>query len=103
CPTVVSVVWGGGCWWAVIEPFLGARGLTPGDQVWAASVPLLDAVALAIALRTALQVRFRYPSAILIAAGLGCQLGSDLARSAQELSDTFGWGGVLAALSVAAP
>ena len=101
--TIVSVAVGVGVWLIVIEPFLGDRGLTPGDQVWAASVPLLDAVALAIALRTALQVRFRYPSAILIAAGLGCQLGSDLARSAQELSDTFGWGGVLAALSVAAP
>ena len=101
--TIVSIAVGVGVWLIVIEPFLGDNGVATVDHVWAASIPLLEAVALAIALRTALQVRFRYPSPVLLAIGLACQLGSDLSRSAEELRHTVGSGGVFAALSVAAP
>ncbi len=101
--TIVSIAVGVGVWLIVIEPFLGDRNIAPGDHVWAASIPLLDAVALAIALRTALQVRFRFPAAILVAVGIAFQLGSDVARSAEDLRDTFGSGGMFAALSIAAP
>ena len=101
--TIVSIAVGVGVWLIVIEPFLGDSDVATVDHVWAASIPLLEAVALAIALRTALQVRFRYPSTILFVIGLAFQLGSDVARSAQELRDTFGSGGVFDALSIAAP
>ena len=101
--TIVSIAVGVGVWLIVIEPFLGDSDVATVDHVWAASIPLLEAVALAIALRTALQVRFRYPSTILFVIGLAFQLGSDVARSAQELRDTFGSGGAFDALSIAAP
>ncbi len=101
--TIVSIAVGVGVWLIVIEPFLNDREVALGDRVWAASIPLLDALALAIALRTVVQVRFRYPSAILLAAGLALQLGADVTRSVQELRDSFGPGGLSAALSVAAP
>ena len=101
--TIVSIAVGVGVWLIVIEPFLGDSEVATVDHVWAASIPLLEAVALAIALRTALQVRFRYPSPVLLAIGLACQLGSDLSRGAEELRHTVGSGGVFAALSVAAP
>ncbi len=91
--TIVSIAVGVGVWLIVIEPFLGDSGVATVDHVWAASIPLLEAVALAIALRTALQVRFRYPSTILFVIGLAFQLGSDVARSAQELRDTSGRAG----------
>ena len=101
--TIVSIAVGVGVWLIVIEPFLSDRDVALGDRVWAASIPLLDALALAIALRTVVQVRFRYPSAILLAVGLALQLAADVTRSVQELRDTYGPGGVFAALSVAAP
>ena len=101
--TIVSIAVGVGVWLIVIEPFLGESDVAPTDHVWAASIPLLEAVALAIALHTTVQMRFRYPSAILLAVGLAFQLCSDVARSAQELRDTVGSGGVFDALSIAAP
>ncbi len=101
--TIVSIAVGVGVWLIVIEPFLGDNDVAPGEHVWAASIPLLDAVALAIALRTALQVRLRYPSAILFAVGLACQLGADVANSAQALRNASAPDGLFAALAVAAP
>ncbi len=100
---IVGIAVGVGVWLIVIEPFLNDRDFPLGDRVWAASVPLLDALALAIAIRTAVQVRFRYPSAILLAVGLGVQLMADVTRSVAELRDTFTPGSAVAALSVAAP
>ncbi len=100
---IVSVAVGVGVWLIVIEPFLNDREVPLGDRVWAVIVPLIDALALAIAIRTVIQVRFRYPSAVLVAVGLGMQLTADTSRSVQELRDTFGPGGLAAALSVAAP
>ena len=100
---IVSVAVGVGVWLIVIEPFLNDRNLPLGDRIWAVSVPLVDALALAIAIRTVIQVRFQYPSAVLVAVGLGVQLTADVTRSVQELRDSFGPGGLAAALSVAAP
>ena len=100
---IVSVAVGVGVWLIVIEPFLNDRAVPLGDRIWAVAIPLLDAFALAIAIRTATQVRFQYPSAVLVAVGLGLQLAADVTRSVQELRDSFGPGGFPAALSVAAP
>ena len=100
---IVSVAVGVGVWLIVIEPFLNDRDLPLGDRIWAVSIPLVDALALAIAIRTVVQVRFQYPSAVLVAVGLGMQLAADVTRSVQELRDSFGPGGLAAALSVAAP
>jgi diguanylate cyclase (GGDEF)-like protein/PAS domain S-box-containing protein len=97
---IVSVAVGVGIWLVVIEPFLSDRAVPVGDRVWAAAIPLLDAIALAIALRTAVQERFEFPSAVLFAVGLGVNLSADVTRSVQELRDSFGPGGVSASLSV---
>ena len=51
----------------MIEPFLNDRHLPLGDRVWAVGIPLVLSFALAIAIRTAIQVRFQYPSAVLVA------------------------------------
>ena len=100
---IVSVAVGVGVWLIVIEPFLNDRHLPLGDRVWAVGIPLLLSFALAIAIRTAIQVRFQYPSAVLVAIGIGLLLAADVARSVQELRGSFEPGGLTAALSVAAP
>ncbi len=99
---IVSVAVGVGVWLVVIEPFLSDRAVPIVDRVWAAAIPLFGAIALAIALRTAVQVRFEFPSARLLAIGLGVNLLADLTRSVQELRGSFVPGGVPAALSVVA-
>jgi diguanylate cyclase (GGDEF)-like protein/PAS domain S-box-containing protein len=99
---IVSVAVGVGVWLVVIEPFLSDRAVPVGDRVWAAAIPLLCAIALAVALRTAVQVRFEFPAAVLLALGLGVELIADVTRSVQELRGSFGPGGLSAALSIVA-
>jgi len=100
---IVGIAVGLGVWLAVVEPYLADRGLAFGDRVWAVLVPMLDALALAIVLRTAAQNRFRIPSTTLLALGVGLLLVSDMARSIAELRGALGAGGLIAALSIAPP
>ena len=100
---IVGIAVGLGVWLAVVEPYLADRGLAFGDRVWAVLVPMLDALALAIAFRTAAQSRFRLPATVLLAVGTGLLLVSDVARSIAELRDTMVAGGLIAALSIAPP
>ena len=100
---IVGVAVGLGVWLAVVEPYLADRGLAFGDRVWAVLVPMLDALALAIAFRAAAQNRFRVPATALLAVGVGLLLVSDVARSIAELRGSMAAGGVMAALSIAPP
>ena len=100
---IVGIAVGLGVWLAVVEPYLADRGLAFGDRVWAVLVPLIDALALAIALRTAIQNRFRVPATTLLAIGVAWLLVSDVARGIAELRGSLGAGGVIAALAIAPP
>ncbi len=100
---IVGIAVGLGVWLAVVEPYLADRGLAFGDRVWAVLVPMFDALALAIAFRTAAQNRFRVPATALLAIGVAMLLVSDVARSIAELRGSFGVGGVIAALTIAPP
>jgi diguanylate cyclase (GGDEF)-like protein/PAS domain S-box-containing protein len=100
---IVGIAVGLGVWLAVVEPYLADRGLAFGDRVWAVLVPMLDALALAIAFRMALQNRFRVPSTALLALGVAFLLLSDVARSIAELRSSMGAGGMVAALAIAPP
>jgi diguanylate cyclase (GGDEF)-like protein/PAS domain S-box-containing protein len=98
---IVAIAIGLGVWLVVVEPYLADRGLEFGDRVWAVLIPMVDALALAIAFRTAAQSRFRVPATALLAMGVGLFLVSDVARSIAELRGTMGAGGLVAALSIA--
>jgi diguanylate cyclase (GGDEF)-like protein/PAS domain S-box-containing protein len=98
---IVAIAIGLGVWLVVVEPYLADRGLEFGDRVWAVLIPMVDALALAIAFRTAAQSRFRVPATALLAMGVGLFLVSDVARSIVELRGTMGAGGLVAALSIA--
>ncbi len=100
---IVGIAVGLGVWLAVVEPYLADRGLAFGDRVWAVLVPMFDALALAIAFRTAAQNRFRIPATALVAVGVALLLVSDAARSITELRGSFAVGGMIAALSIAPP
>ena len=100
---IVGIAVGLGVWLAVVEPYLADRGLAFGDRVWAVLVPLIDALALAIALRTAIQNRFHVPATTLLAIGVAWLLVSDVARGIAELRGSLGAGGVIAALAIAPP
>jgi len=100
---IVGIAVGLGVWLAVVEPYLADRGLAFGDRVWAVLVPLINALALAIAFRTAAQNRFRVPATTLLAIGVGLLLLSDVARGIAELRGSLGAGGFIAALAIAPP
>jgi diguanylate cyclase (GGDEF)-like protein/PAS domain S-box-containing protein len=100
---IVGVAVGLGVWLAVVEPYLADRGLAFGDRVWAVLVPMVEALAVAVAFRTAAQSRFRVPSAAMLAFGVGLLLVSDVARSIAELGGSMAAGGLVAALSIAPP
>ncbi len=100
---IVGIAVGLGVWLAVVEPYLADRGLAFGDRVWAVLVPLIDALALAIALRTAIQSRFRVPATTLMAIGVAWLLVADVARGIAELRGSLGAGGFIAGLAIAPP
>ncbi len=98
---IVGIAVGLGVWLAVVEPYLADRGLAFGDRVWAVLVPMVDALALAIAFRMAAHHRFRLPATALLAVGVALLLVSDVARSIAELRGTVQSGGAVPALSIA--
>lgn len=93
---IVSIAVGVAVWLFVIEPYVTDRSLAFGDKVWATTIPLLSAFALATAFRLAAQSRFRQPSSVLLFAGLAVGLLFDALRSVLELRSTYGPGGVVA-------
>jgi diguanylate cyclase (GGDEF)-like protein/PAS domain S-box-containing protein len=99
--SIVGIAVGLGVWLAVVEPYLADRGLAFGDRVWAVLVPMLDALAVAVAVRTAAENRFRVPATVLLAIGTALLLFSDVTRSIAELRGGLGAGGIVAALSIA--
>ncbi len=100
---IVGIAVGLGVWLAVVEPYLADRGLAFGDRLWAVLVPLIEALALAISFRTAAQNRFRVPSTVLLAIGVGLLLIADMARGIAELNASMGAGGFVAAMAIAPP
>jgi diguanylate cyclase (GGDEF)-like protein/PAS domain S-box-containing protein len=98
---IVGIAVALGVWLAVVEPYLADRGLAFGDRVWAVLVPMLDALAVAVAVRTAAQNRFRVSATMLLAVGTSLLLLSDVARSIAELRGGLGAGGVIAGLAIA--
>ncbi|MGB0113255.1 MAG: PAS domain-containing protein, partial [Ilumatobacteraceae bacterium] len=100
---IVGIAVGLGVWLAVVEPYLADRGLAFGDRVWAVLVPMIEALALAIAIRTAMQTRFRVPAPMLLAVGTGLLLTADVVRSIAELRGGFGPGGLVAMLAIPGP
>lgn len=100
---IVAVAAGLVVWLLVIEPYVSERTLRFGDKAWAVAVPLVDALAVAIAWRLASQARFRVNSLMLVALGLVTMLAADVMNSVGALSDRFGPGGAVSALAIAAP
>jgi diguanylate cyclase (GGDEF)-like protein/PAS domain S-box-containing protein len=100
---IVSIAVGLGVWLAVVEPYLADSGLAFGDRVWAVLVPMVEAFALAIALRAASRETTHLPAPILLAIGVAIILGADVARSIAELRGGLGAGGLVAALAIPGP
>ncbi len=100
---IVGIAVGLGVWLAVVEPYLADRGLAFGDRVWAVLVPMLEALAVAIAFRTAAQNRFRVPTTTLLAVGTVLLLVSDVARSIAEMRGSLEAGSFIAALAIVPP
>ena len=100
---IVGIAVGLGVWLAVVEPYLADRGLAFGDRVWAVLVPMIEGLALAIAIRTAMQSRFRTPAPALLVVGTAMLLLGDVVRSVVELGGGVGTGGLVAAITVPGP
>jgi len=97
---IVAIAFGVGVWLIVIEPYIGDDGLALADKVWAAAIPLVEVVALALALRWASRTGFTRAAPILFALGLLILLAADLTRVALELRGEFAPGGAAAALAI---
>jgi diguanylate cyclase (GGDEF)-like protein/PAS domain S-box-containing protein len=100
---IVGIAVGLGVWLTVVEPYLADRSLAFGDRVWAVIVPMLAAVAVAIAFRTAAQNRFRVRATLILAIGGALQLLSDVTRGVSDLEGSLPTGSMIAALSIAPP
>jgi diguanylate cyclase (GGDEF)-like protein/PAS domain S-box-containing protein len=97
---IVGIAIALGVWLAVVEPYLADGELAVGDRVWAVLVPMLGALALALAIRIAIQSEFRTAAPVLLAAGMLVLLLADVLRSIAELRETYGAGGAIASLTV---
>jgi hypothetical protein len=100
---VVGVAVALGVWLSIIEPFITANELPFGKRAWAAAIPLLGAVSVAVAIRAAAQTRFRSSSSMLLVVGLVTLLVGQVLRSGMELRGTLSPGGWTAALAIAPP
>jgi diguanylate cyclase (GGDEF)-like protein/PAS domain S-box-containing protein len=100
---IVAIAFGVGVWLVVIEPYTSDEALSFADRAWAAIVPLIEVIALALALRWASRTGFSRSAPILIALGLLFQLIADLTRAALELRGEFMPGTLAAALAIIPP
>ncbi len=98
---IVAIALALGVWLVVVEPYADDAALSRADRVWAAIVPLVGVVGLAIALRWASRTGFHRAAPILLALGLLLQLVSDLVRGSLELRGGLAPGGLAAALAIA--
>ena len=100
---IVSVAVGLGVWLAVVEPYLADQGLAFGYRVWAVLVPMLEALAVAIAIRVVVQDPTQRAAPILLAVCIGFVLGADVARGIAALRGDLDAGGFVAALAIPGP
>ena len=91
-----------GVWLAVVEPNLADGSLAVDERIWAMLVPMVGAVALALASRMATQSEFRAPAPTLMALGVALMLLGDVLRSVAELRGDYGAGGFVAMLAIPA-
>jgi diguanylate cyclase (GGDEF)-like protein/PAS domain S-box-containing protein len=91
-----------GVWLAVVEPYLADADVDVGDRIWAVVVPMIGAVALVLAVRLAVLNGYRTPSSTLMVVGVALLLVADLARSLEELRNSFDPSGLVAALIIPA-
>ena len=99
---IVGIAAALGVWLAVVEPHLADRSIAVADRIWAVLVPLLGAVAVALASRMATQSEFRIPAPTLMALGVTLTLLADVLRSVAELRGDYGAGGFVAMLAIPA-
>ena len=99
---IVGIATGLGVWLAVVEPYLLDGDLAVGDRIWAVLAPMLGAGAVAMASRMAIQSRLRSPAPTLMMIGVALLVVADVLRTVEELSDTHGAGGFVAALIIPA-
>ena len=99
---IVGIAVGLGIWLAVVEPYLSDGDLALGDRIWAMLVPMLGAVAVAMAARMAIQSQFRSAAPTLMMIGVALLVSADVLRAVEELRDNYGAGGFVAALIIPA-
>ncbi len=100
---IVSVAVGLGVWLAVVEPYLADQGLAFGDRVWAVLVPMMEALAVAIVIRSVIQDPTHPPAPMLLATGVVLVLVADVVRSIAELRGDLVAGGIVATLAIPGP
>ena len=99
---IVGIAVGLGVWLAVVEPYLSDGDLAVGDRIWAMLVPMLGAVAVAMASRMAIQSQFRSAAPTLMMIGVALLVVADVLRTVEELRDDYGAGSFVAALIIPA-
>ena len=99
---IVGVAAGLAVWLAVVEPYLADGQLAVGDRIWAMLVPMLGALSVAIAARMAVQSQFQAAAPTLMMVGVTLMVVADVLRSIEELRDSYGAGGIVAALIIPA-
>ncbi|HYN34950.1 MAG TPA: bifunctional diguanylate cyclase/phosphodiesterase [Ilumatobacteraceae bacterium] len=99
---IVGIAVGLGVWLAVIEPYLTDGDVAVGERVWAVLVPMLGAVAFAMASRMAIQSQVRSAAPTLMLIGVALLVVADVLRTVVELSGDYGAGSVVAALVIPA-
>ncbi|MGI9645453.1 MAG: putative bifunctional diguanylate cyclase/phosphodiesterase, partial [Ilumatobacteraceae bacterium] len=84
-------------------PYAGDDNLDFADKAWAAAIPLVDVLALALAMRWAARSGFRRVAPTLLMIGYLLRLIADLVHSALELRGEFDPAGPAASLAIAPP
>jgi diguanylate cyclase (GGDEF)-like protein/PAS domain S-box-containing protein len=99
---IVGIAIGLGVWLAVVEPYLADDTIDVVDRIWAVVIPMVGALAVAMASRMAIQSSFRSPAPALMTIGVSLTLLAETTRSIAELRDEFGPGGIVASLAIPA-
>ncbi len=99
---VVGIAVGLGVWLAVVEPYLSDDELAVGERIWAVLVPMVGAVAVAMASRMAIRSQFRSAASTLMMTGVVLLVVGDILRTVEELRVDYGAGSLVAALIIPA-
>ena len=100
---IIAIARGVAVWLSIVEPYLADADQSLAATLWAAAVPLIGAVSVAIAVRLAADTGFRPSASSARLVGATVLFGADLLRSVTHLGDGFVAGGAVAALGVIAP